>query len=190
MTSENCRGASYVKTDSEALIQALRGMPAAEPRPGFVDRALANATGVALNRPATLRHVAMRWETWFGAALGGAVAAALTLLLVRVVDPAPPGIALALNETRDIDVLIDSDRDLKDATIRIAVTGGVALDGFSNEHIVDWRADLGRGSNLLSLPVIARKPGDGQLVAVIEHGGRTRTVMINLFVSNSGVSRS
>jgi hypothetical protein len=189
-----------VKNDSEALIEALRGMPAAEPRPGFVDRALANAIGVRLNESASLRltqstalrlrYVATRWETWFGAALGGAVAAALTLLLVRVADPEPPGIALALNEARHIDVLIESDRDLKDATIRIAVTGGVALDGFSNDHIVDWRADLERGSNLLSLPVIARKPGDGQLVAVIEHGGRTRTVMVNLSVTNSGVSRS
>ena len=97
---------------------------------------------------------------------------------------------MALNEARDIDVLIESDRDLRDATIRVAVTGGVALDGFSNEHIVDWRTDLGRGPNLLSLPVIARKAGAGQLVAVIEHDGKTRTVTVDLAVSGSAAKRS
>jgi hypothetical protein len=175
-------------------------MPTPQLRPGFVDRALANATGVATRGSSrgTLadrtrwRHVALRWETWLGAVVGGAVAAALTVVLMQPVKPHPgeETITMALNEARDIDVLIESDRNLPDATIRIAVTGGVALDGFANEHIVDWRTDLGRGPNLLSLPVIARKAGDGQLVAVIEHGGRTRTVMINLTVSDSAAKRS
>lgn len=185
--------------DTEALIEALRGMPTPAPRPGFVDRALANATGVADNaqprprRYERLRHAASRWETWLGAALGGAVAAALTLFLLQPVAPDPSGersITLALNETRDIDVLIESERDLADATIRIAVTGGVALDGFENEHSIDWRTNLERGSNLLSLPVVARSAGGGRLVAVIEHDGKTRRVTINLTVSDAAVSRS
>ncbi|HEX2494007.1 MAG TPA: hypothetical protein VHK24_09550, partial [Steroidobacter sp.] len=166
-----------MSTDYEPLIKALREMPPPEPRPGFVDRALAVATGVAnasyRPRPSSsgLRHAAMRWETWFAAALGGAVAAAITVLLLRPahLDAVAPGITLALNEARDIDVLIQSDRELQGATIRVAVTGGVALDGFANEHVIDWRADLERGGNLLSLPVVARRAGDGQLVAVIEH---------------------
>jgi hypothetical protein len=137
-------------------------------------------------------RVATRWETWFGAALGGALAATLTLVLMRpfVPDRIEPVITLALNEARDIDVLIDSDRDLTDATIRIAATGGIVLNGLDNEHIVDWRTNLERGPNLLSLPVIARKSGDGQLVAVIEHGGKTRTMMINLTVSDSDGQRT
>jgi hypothetical protein len=93
-----------------------------------------------------------------------------------------PAIRLALHEARAIDVLIQADRDLPDATIRVAVTGGVALDGFANDHIIDWRADLEQGSNLVSLPIVARSTGDGQLVAVIEHEGRAQSVMINLQV--------
>jgi hypothetical protein len=180
--------------DSDPMIQALRDMPAPEPRPGFVDSALRNATSASsgVRHPAGWKRFAASREAWFGAAFGGAVAAALTLLLVRPVslERTEPAITLALHETRDIDVLIDSDRELKDATIRVAVTGGVALDGLANDHIVDWHADLERGTNLLSLPVVARQPGPGQLVAVIEHDGRTRTMMITLSVSNSGVKRS
>lgn len=183
--------------DSEMLRQALKRMPVPEPRPGFVERALANATQAdcksAAPRPGRLRHLATRWETWVGAALGGAVAAALTLLLLRPLDssiPNPSGISLALHETRDIEVLIDSERDLDDATIRIVASGSVTLDGFADEHEIDWRTSLERGSNLLSLPVVARSAGKGQLVAVIEHGGRTRRVTINLTVRDPEVSRS
>ena len=168
MTDESCKGSSIVNNDTEALIQALRGMPTPAPRPGFVDRVLSNAARIANNsatepRPRQshyerLHHAATRWETWFGAAVGGAAAAAVTLFLMKPVTPDPSGgrsIALALNEMRDIDVLIESERDLADATIRIAVTGGVALDGFESEHEIDWRTNLERGSNLLSLPVVA-----------------------------------
>jgi hypothetical protein len=182
-------------THSDPLIEALRDLPAPEPRPEFVDRALRNATRTSVlgaHRRGRWGHLVTSWEAWIGAALGGAVAAALVLLFASPLprEHAEPAIELALHESRAIDVLIDSDRELKNATIRVAVTGGVALDGLTNEHIVDWRADLERGTNLLSLPVVALKPGQGQLVAVIEHEGRTRTVMINLSVSNSGVKRS
>lgn len=189
-----------MSNDSDVLIEGLRAMPTPEPRPGFVDRALAAATSAGSHALAARytaprtggRNVVLRWETWLGAIVGGAVAAALTVVLMRANHPQleERTITLALNEVRDIDVLIDSDRDLADATIRVAVTGGVALDGMANEHIVDWRTDLGRGPNLLSLPVVARKAGDGQLVAIVEHDGKTRTVMINLTVSSSAAKRS
>jgi len=101
-----------------------------------------------------------------------------------------PRLALTLHETRNVDVLIDSERELKGATIRIAATGSIALDGFDDEQHVDWQADLERGSNLLSLPVVARTAGKGQLIAVIEHDGRTRRVAVELTVIDPKVSRS
>lgn len=185
-----------VTSDSENLRRALRRMPVPEPRPGFVDRAFAAATGAestARRVPARrLSNFLGRWETWAGAALGGAVAAAITLLLLRPLEPSSPqpaAIALVLNETREIDMLIDSERHLQDATIRIAAKGSIALSGFENEPEIDWQADLERGSNLLSLPVLARAPGRGQLVATIEHAGRTRRVTIDINVLDP-VSRS
>ena len=143
--------------------------------------------------PDACADFATRWETWAGAALGGAVAAALTFILLRPIDTTvgeQPRLALTLHETRNVDVLIDSERELKGATIRIAASGSIALDGFDDERHVDWQADLERGSNLLSLPVVARTTGNGRLVAVIEHEGRTREVAIELTVIDPKVSRS
>lgn len=188
----------YVADDDfQTLRQALRRMPTPEPRAGFVERALARATAQQRTEqaslPARLRRFLSRWETWTGAALGAAAAAAMTLILLRPVDTTEssrPQLALTLHETRNIDVLIDSERELKGATIRIAATGSIALDGFDDEQHIDWQADLERGSNLLSLPVLARSAGRGELVAVIEHEGRTQRVAIALTVIDPKASRS
>jgi len=184
-------GRDVADEDFQNLRQALRQMPAPEPRAGFVERALARAAAhqreAQAGLPGRLRGFATRWETWAGAALGGAVAAALTaFILLRPVATtvSPQALALALNETRNVEVLIDSERELKGATIRIAASGSIALEGFDDERQVDWQADLERGSNLLSLPVVARSAGKGRLVAVIEHEGRTRQVAIDLNVTS------
>lgn len=168
--------------DAEILRRALRRIPAPEPRPEFIDRAFARATGSAAPPRSRLAHLASRWETWIGAAAGAAVAVILMLMLLSPTARREPGITLALNEMRDIDVLIDSERALDGATIRIVATGSVVLDGFENERQIDWQTHLAKGSNMLSLPVLARSTGAGQLVAVIEHEGRTRQVTVNLTV--------
>ena len=188
----------YVADDDfQTLRQALRRMPTPEPRVGFVERALARAAVpqrvAQASLPARLRRFMSRWETWAGAALGAAATAAVTFMLLRPVDSTvgpQPRLALTLHETRNVDVLIDSERELKGATIRIAATGSIALDGFDDEQHVDWQADLEPGSNLLSLPVVARTAGKGQLIAVIEHDGRTRRVAVELTVTDRKVSRS
>jgi hypothetical protein len=184
-----------VNRDCEVLIKALRSMPIPEPRPGFVDRVLANETraehnGVAKPYPGQLRHVVARWNAWLGTLWVGA-AATLAMLLLRSLAPGTAdevGITLALNEVRDIGVLVESPRDLEGATIRIAVTGSAALDGFGNEYEIGWQTNLQQGGNLISLPVVARRTGEGRLVAVIEHEGRARSMTVNLIVRQAGIS--
>lgn len=169
-------------TDAEILRRALKRLPAPEPRPEFIDRAFAAATREARPSRSRVGHLVSRWETWTGVAVGAAVAVALMLMVWPPLTHRERGITLALNEMRDIDVLIDSERALDGATIRIVATGSVVLDGFDNEREIGWQTHLAQGSNVLSLPVVARSTGAGQLVAVIEHEGRTRRVIVNLTV--------
>ena len=197
MKGKDETGSDVPQHDFQTLREALRRMPTPEPRPAFVERALARAAAQqqapqAVALPGRLRRFATRWETWAGAALGGAVAAALMLVLLRTVDTTDSRqpLALTLHEVRNVDVLIDSDRELKGATIRVAASGSIVLDGFDDERQIDWQADLERGANLLSLPVVARAAGKGRLVAVIEHEGRTRQVTIDLSVVDPQGSRS
>jgi hypothetical protein len=166
---------------TDRLPQALRQMPVPPLRPGFADEALARASQAYETEVGHSRLA--RWDIWLSAALGGAIATLLTVLVMRP-DAAVPdaGITLAMNESRNVEVLIDSERTLDDALIRISTTGAVALDGFDDQRSAQWRTRLERGRNVLSLPVVARSSGPAQLVAVIEHGGRTRKVGVNLVV--------
>lgn len=171
-------------TDSfEPIRDALRAMPAPEPRPGFVDHAIANAIEAAAPRRGW-RAVASRREAWWGAAVGALAAAlAIVAFLPRAgVDGGANQVALAVNESREISVVIEAERELTDATIRIHVTGGVELAGFADQPQVEWTATLEQGANVLSLPVYARLPGEGRLVAVVEHGGRTKRAVVDLHV--------
>src|SRR5262245_1196930 len=104
-------------TDSHFVRAALRRLPAPEPAPGFVDRAFAPAVaateGSAPLAPAGwIRRVLGVPQFWIGAAAGGAAALLLALVMVRPDAPVAGTqlqVALALHETRTIDVLIDSE---------------------------------------------------------------------------------
>jgi hypothetical protein len=111
----------------------------------------------------------------------GALAAAIALVAFypnRVERAGEPTVGLVLDEAREIAVVIDSERELPDATIRVYVTGGIELAGFGDQRELQWVATLTQGSNLLTLPVVARAPGAGQLVAEIEHDGRTKRAIV------------
>lgn len=158
----------------DRIRETLRRLPAPEPRAGFVDAALARAT----NRGRVPRRV--RRGTWWGMAIG-ALAAAIALVAFYphwVERAGEPTVGLVLHEAREIAVVIDSERDLPEATIRVYVTGGIELAGFGDQRELQWVATLTQGSNLLALPVIARAAGDGQLVAEIEHEGRTKRAIV------------
>ena len=165
----------------EPLRNVLKRMPVPPLRRGFVQDAIANA--VTQSSPRVRRNVFARWETWMGAALGAAAAILVTISLVQPGLPVEDsGITLALDESRTVDVLIDSERTLDDATIRIAATGSVELDGLEDKREVRWQTHLDRGRNVLSLPIVARSAGNAELVATIEHEGRVRRVAVKMIV--------
>jgi hypothetical protein len=172
-----------VVDDLQKLRESLRAMPVPEPRHGFVDRALGVASG---RKPPTVRgfQVAIRMpSTWWAAGVG-ALAASLAWLALFVHTSAVPDsrLTLALNESRDVPLVIDAERNLDGAIIRLSVSGSVGLAGYGEQHEIEWTTSLTQGANLLSLPVFARVQGDGLVVAVIEHEGRTRQLSVALRV--------
>lgn len=127
---------------------------------------------------------------WYGAAFGGAVAAALLIVAVTIgvlrpqqPDPAPvvsPEFVIALNEVRDVNVAIDAERDLNGATVSVFLSGGVELAGFGENREFSWTTDLARGVNQLTLPVVAIDTSGGTLVVQLDHEGMQRVFRIDL----------
>ena len=165
------------------MRESLKAMPVPEPRHGFVDRALRVASGREPPVVHGFRAAIRRPSTWWGAG-AGALAASLAWLALFVHTSAAPDtrLVLALNESRDVPLVIDAERNLDGATIRLSVSGSIGLAGYGEEHEIEWTTSLTQGANLLSLPVFARAQGDGLVVAVIEHEGRTRQLSVALRV--------
>jgi hypothetical protein len=157
----------------ERIRSALRGMAVPEPRAGFEDRVLARAVR------GRRRHAA-----WWAAGAGALAASIAWVVLawIRFGAWGEPVLVFAPHESREVPLVIDSERELDGATIRIHVTGNIDLDGYDQQREVEWQTNLTPGANLLSLPVSAREPGEGRLVAEIEHRGKTRRMSVAMRV--------
>jgi len=163
-----------VADDRENFRSALRRMPVPEPRAGFEARVLAKATR---------GKTRSRRTHWWAAGAGALAATIAWVALIWFKGPASePSLVLLLNESREVPLVIDSERQLDGATIRILVSGSVDLTGYDQQHEVEWQTTLTRGTNLLSLPVTARETGEGRIVAEIEHQGKTRRVSVVMHV--------
>lgn len=159
-------------------------MPVPEPKPGFEDRVLANATAARVSARAGLRDAFRRPATWWAVA-AGALAATLACVAILWKQPdaaSGASVVLALHESREVSLVIDSERALEGATIRLYVTGSVTLAGYEQQPRIEWTTSLTQGANLLSLPVFGRTAGSGSVVAEIEHEGRTRRMSVILQV--------
>jgi hypothetical protein len=116
------------------------------------------------------------------------VAAALVLAFMtldlspRSSTPAAgtPEVTLALNETRDINIAVDTAMALDDAEIHVELTGAIGLAGFEDQRELRWRTNLDAGSNQLTLPVIALGPRGGQLLVEVLHREKRRKFVVDV----------
>ena len=168
---------------AEALLvlEAERHSPVPRLAAGAFARALEHAT-----RPRSAAAAGRR-GFWFGAAVGGALAAsiavAMTLLWLQPSPPsatANPEIRLGLHEVRAVRVSLDSPEALSNAQIHVVLTGAVGLEGFADQRELRWTTDLDKGVNQLMLPLVALGPSGGQVMVEVQHGDKRRTFVVDV----------
>jgi hypothetical protein len=114
---------------------------------------------------------------WAGTGIGSAVAASLFMAAMTIGWIGPSAVesenvaqfAATVSEPRIMNVAIEADRPLQDATISILLSGDVALDGFGEEREVTWITNLEEGVNRLQLPVVALDPSGGKMIVRLDH---------------------
>ena len=157
-------------------------MPAADA--GFYNQALARATHEGSRRQRN------RWLlTGFGSAIAAGLAVwliggmFLTTPQVPDADASIPGITMALEEPRTVNLVFASAIALDSATLTVSLPAGVELAGFPGQREITWETSLIEGRNLLPLTLIALTPAGGELLARLEHEDRDRTFRLRVNVT-------
>jgi hypothetical protein len=124
-----------------------------------------------------------------GLAAAAAIAVAAVLLMLpmnRELGPtAVPGVTLSLNETRNLNIALDSPVALANAEIRVVLNGAIELAGFDGQKELRWFADLDAGVNQLTLPVTVLGESGGQLTVEVQHADKRRMFVIDVKTSDA-----
>jgi hypothetical protein len=166
------------------LDALLRDYTVPGPGAGFFDRALLRATHEGARRQRT---------RWMAAGFGGAIAAGLAAWVVSAfllsapglpeAEAPIPGVTMALEEPRKVNLVFSSGSALETATLTVSLPPGVELQGFPGQREITWETSLEQGKNVLPLTLVALTPAGGELLARLEHDNRSRTFRLQLDIS-------
>ena len=170
--------------DDREIRELLAAYPAPAAEPGFHEQALAKATHTGARR---------QRNRWLAAGFGSAIAAGLAIWMVTAAlmtsdeIPVPadalPGVTMALEEPRTVNLVFSSATALETAMLTVSLPPGVEVDGFPGQREITWETALVSGRNVLPLTLVALSPTGGELLARLEHDSRTRTFRVRLDIS-------
>lgn len=176
----SCLDCSDALAGAQALA-GLRGRNVAGPTAGLFEKTIRTATSADRGQNGLQRF-------WLGTGFGAAMAASLFAIAVTLgwfgppsaVESETPQFHIAMNESRRMDIAIETDRALPGAEISIVLAGNVELEGYAGQRELRWAENLDAGVNRLSLPLIATGENGGQLVVRLSHPHSERVYVINL----------
>jgi len=175
---------NQTNSDDREIQALLKDYPMAEAATGFYDQALVRATHEGSRRQRN------RWlMTGFGSAIAATIAVWVVsgVLLSTPETPTPdttiPGVSIALEQPRTVNLVFASATSLDSATLTVSLPDGIELDGFPGQREISWETSLTEGKNLLPLTLVALNPAGGVLVARLEHEDRDRTFRLRVDVT-------
>jgi len=170
-----------INEQDQKVLELLEDHPMPVADAGFYDQALVRATHKGSRRQR------MRWLlTGFGAATVAIWVVAGTLLSTpELPDPvaAIPGVTIAMEEPRTINLVFSSAAPLDAATLTVSLPEGIELQGFPGQREITWETSLNEGKNRLPLTLIAISRAGGALLARLEHDNRDRTFRLRVDVT-------
>lgn len=182
---QQCAACRERHEGAQALLAALRTLPAPEAPADLLERALAR-----LPSPARAPRAWPRWT--IGPALVATLALGVALGVFYAREPAAPAVttvALGLDRPQTVQVVVRSPRELPATTITLTLPENVELVGHPGRRTLAWQADLLQGANLLRLPLVAHGTPRGELVATLSQGQASKALRVKLVLkSNGGVS--
>ena len=173
-----------INEQDQEILELLKDYPMPAADAGFYDQALVRATHEGSRR---------QRNRWLLTGFGGAIAARFAVWMIAgtlFTNPelpdagaAIPGVTIALEEPRTVNLVFASAISLDSATLTVSLPDGIELDGFPGQREITWETSLSEGRNLLPLTLIALTPTGGELLAHLEHDDRDRTFRLRVDVT-------
>lgn len=179
-----CASCQQIVADERALRNRLQEygdwtMP--RPDAAFFDRAMLRATQNGAKR---------QRNRWVMTGFGGAMAAALAIWMIggvffsapQIEDAAVPGVTMALEEPRTLNLVFSSAVALADATMTVMLPQGIEIEGFEGQREITWMTSLKEGRNVLPLTLIATSSQGGELLATLRHEEDDRSFRVQVTI--------
>ena len=179
-----CRACASAAENEKAIVDHLRlRYEAPEASGSFEQRVMAAATGKPLNA-ASRRSVSLP-------IVGGAVAAALALGIVLGFGLRPEALperagapvesdTFEVQDPYTVRLAFDSAEAMENVTLTVELPAHVEMTSYPGQQQLSWNVNLDKGENILKLPLNVLFPGEGDLVAHLDNGGRTKTFRTRL----------
>jgi len=94
--------------------------------------------------------------------------------------PQHPGIEIAVNNIENIRLAFDAPDDFQQVTLTVKLPEHIELKGLPGKREISWQTSLTSGSNVLTLPVIARRAGEGTVEARISNNQKSKSFKIRM----------
>lgn len=189
-----CKDCAIVAYNERAIFDSLHDTQAVPaPSSGFEERVLGAATG----KGGSVRN-GSHGHSWSTPVAGGAVAAALVIGIAVGFgwksDPGPDhGLAhsgpeqtgidqpfVAEPVARNVRLAFSSREALEGVTLTVELPPHVEVASYPGHQKLSWKVDLDKGENVVNLPLNILFPGEGELVAHLDDGRRTKTFRTSL----------
>lgn len=210
-----CTPCHQLVEESKAIRRALRTLPVTEASPGFEAKLFAtvrshyaaspdststdSASTVGTNSVGTgsesdsnkgigTERLGNRFLAGFSTAIAASLAIwfASTMYQPQFDDASPQVISLAISQVKTVRLVFDAPVDLNDVTLSVVLPENLELEGYGGQKQIVWQTKLTKGQNILALPVTAINHGQGELVARLTYGDKTKQFHIIVKTSSNG----
>lgn len=79
-------------------------------------------------------------------------------------------------------LVFNASKQVEGVRFTVILPAGVEVEGHPGEREIVWHGQLKQGRNLLSLPLVAERPGHGVLRAEVQYGQYAREIQVGVHV--------
>jgi Putative zinc-finger len=179
---QNCSDCQNTLQQAQSLQYELQNMPVEKTDKDFEQRILnkVHAQNKQSDKPfmaGFATAIAASLAIWF----------AVSLFQPNLSEQNSTAISLTLNTTRTVNLKFDAPEALQQVSMSIELPDHVEISNYPGRKSLNWTTQFTKGSNILSLPIKAISNGNGELIAHIKYGDKSKRFRIILNTHLNGV---